>query len=481
VKQNALVYGLAVAGAATARALLARGYDVLAADDSDTPARRQLAADLGVELVIGPGAEELAALISRSDVIVPAPGIPEEHPVIAGAHGRGVRIAGEIELAYDWEQERAGGPRPLLAITGTDGKTTTTLLTVAMLEAAGLRAVAAGNTDVPLVTAVDLDVDVLVVECTSFRLAWTEHFRGTAAAWLNLAPDHLNWHRSMATYAAAKGRIFDNQRPNDVAIGHADDAEVMRRLAVAPGRHVTFALAGADYQVAGDVLISPHGEITEVAAMRRSLPHDITNGLAAAALVLETALADGTAVHAALASFAGPPHRIELVAEAEGVAWFNDSKATTPHAAAAAIGGFDHVVLIAGGRNKGLDLAPMAAAPGRVRTVVAVGEASDDVAAAFTAVGVAVQRASTMPEAVDVAGAAALPGDVVLLSPGCASFDWYPEGGFEARGDHFRHLVREYVRSLRSPASPHTRAAAGRSPVGASSLASENGSRDDDA
>jgi UDP-N-acetylmuramoylalanine--D-glutamate ligase len=203
--------------------------------------------------------------------------------------------------------------------------------------------------------------------------------------------------------------------------------------------------------------------------------------LAAAALVLETGLADSTAVHAALASFAGPPHRIELVAEAEGVAWFNDSKATTPHAAAAAIGGFDHVVLIAGGRNKGLDLAPMAAAPGRVRTVVAVGEASDDVAAAFTAVGVAVQRAASMPEAVDVAGAAALPGDVVLLSPGCASFDWYPEGGFEARGDHFRDLVREYVRSLRSPAPPPTDcAAAGRPSAGASSLASENGSRDDD-
>ena len=150
-------------------------------------------------------------------------------------------------------------------------------------------------------------------------------------------------------------------------------------------------------------------------------------------------------VAAALASFIGPPHRIELVAEAGGVAWFNDSKATTPHAAAAAIGGFGRVVLIAGGRNKGLDLAPMAAAPERIRTVVAIGEASGDVAAAFAATGIPIVVASSMSEAVDVAGAAALPGDVVLLSPGCASFDWYPDGGFEARGDHFRDVVRQYL------------------------------------
>ena len=360
---TALVYGLAVAGAATVRALAARGFDVVAADDADTPARRQLAADLGVELVIAPDDDQLAALVERSDVVVPAPGVPERHRVIAAAQRQGRRLVSEIELAYEWEQERRGGPRPMLAITGTDGKTTTTLLTVAMLEAAGCRAVAAGNTDVPLVTAVDLDVDAFVVECTSFRLAWTERFRGEAAAWLNLAPDHLNWHDSLATYAAAKGKIFANQRSSDVAIGFADDPEVMRHLAGAPGRHVTFAAADADYRVEGGMLISPRGEIAAVASMRRSLPHDVTNGLAAAALVLETGLADVASVAGALASFVGPPHRIELVAEAGGVAWFNDSKATTPHAAAAAIGGFDHIVLIAGGRNKGLDLAPMAAAP----------------------------------------------------------------------------------------------------------------------
>lgn len=454
---RALVYGLAVAGAATVRAMTARGVDVVAADDADTRQRRALAADLGVDLVIAPDDRELASLVERSDVVVPAPGVPEDHRVMSIARDRNRRLASEIELAYEWEQERPGGARPMLAVTGTDGKTTTTLWAVEMLAAGGCRAVAAGNTDVPLVAALDLDVDAFVVECTSFRLALTEHFRGEAAAWLNLAPDHLNWHRSMATYSAAKNKIYAQQRPDDVAIGFALDAEVMRQLDQAPARHVTFGADDADYRVVDDALVGPVGTLASVASLRRRLPHDLTNGLAAAALVLESRLADREAVASGLASFVGPPHRIELVGTADGVEWYNDSKATTPHAASVAIAGFDSVVLIAGGRNKGLDLAPMAAHADRVRALVAVGEAADVIADAFAGAvpSTRILRASTMPEAVDVAGAAARPGDVVLLSPGCASFDWYPDGGYEARGDHFRELVR--ARHASGAATRHER------------------------
>jgi UDP-N-acetylmuramoylalanine--D-glutamate ligase len=170
----------------------------------------------------------------------------------------------------------------------------------------------------------------------------------------------------------------------------------------------------------------------------------VTNGLAAAALVLETGLVGPGAVADALAAFDGPPHRIELVGDAGGVQWYDDSKATTPHAASAAIRGFDHVVLIAGGLNKGLDLSPMAAEARRIRTVVAIGEAAADVAAAFAGAA-PVTTAASMAEAVDRAGRAARPGDVVLLSPGCASFDWYPDGGYPARGDDFARHVREWL------------------------------------
>ncbi len=305
-------------------------------------------------------------------------------------------------------------------------------------------AVAAGNTDVPLVTALDLDVDAFVVECTSFRLAATSRFRGEAAVWLNLAPDHLNWHASMDTYEAAKARLFDQQRPGDVAIGFADDPVVMRHLRAAPGRRRTFALTGADYRVEDGALVGPAGALGAVATLRRTLPHDLTNGLAAASLVLEAGLAGRDAVAAGLASFTGPPHRIELVGEDGDVRWYNDSKATTPHAASAAIRAFDHVVLIAGGLNKGLDLAPMAAERARLRTVVAIGDAADVVAATFDGVAPVV-RATSMEEAVALAGAAARPGDAVLLSPGCASFDWYPDGGYPARGDDFRRLVHHHL------------------------------------
>jgi UDP-N-acetylmuramoylalanine--D-glutamate ligase len=445
---RALVHGLAVAGASAVRALRRHGADVVVTDDDVTPGRRELADELGVELIAEPSATLLADLVSGCDLVCPSPGVPETHPLIALALDTGVELVSEIELAYRWEQERPGGPRPLLAVTGTDGKTTTTLLAVEMLRAAGLRTIDAGNTSTPLVDAVALDLDAFVVEATSFRLAWTPTFRADAAAWLNLAPDHLNWHASMDSYEAAKARIFANQRPDDVAIGHADDPVVMRRLAEAPARHRTFGLASADYCVSDGALTGPAGEICPVEVMRRSLPHDLTNALAASALCLETGLADAAAIRTALASFTGPPHRLEHIGSWDGIDWFNDSKATTPHAAAAAIRSFDRIVLIAGGHDKGVDLAPMAADRRRVSALVAMGATAGAVADAFTGVE-RIETVDRLDEAVAAARRLARPGDTVLLSPGCASFDQYT--GFEARGDHFRTLVR-----LQHTADRHT-------------------------
>ncbi|MBG7604398.1 MAG: UDP-N-acetylmuramoyl-L-alanine--D-glutamate ligase [Actinobacteria bacterium] len=446
--KRALVYGLGVAGESTARALLRRGVEVIAADDDVTPERLALAAELKIDLVERPGERDLEMLIRSSDVVSPAPGVPETHDVITTSLERGVALMSEIELAYRWEQQRPGGPRPMLAVTGTDGKTTTTLLTVEILRAAGLRSVDAGNTSTPLVDAIELDLDVFVVECTSFRLAWTPTFRAEAAVWLNLAPDHLNWHRSMATYEAAKARVFVNQRADDCAIGFVDDNTVMSQVEVAPGRHVSFGLNGADYFLKADldteraggggVLTGPAGTIAPTSVMRRSLPHDITNALAASALVMESELAGPDAIANALASFTGPPHRLENIGTWGEVAWFNDSKATTPHAAAAAIHSFDHIVLIAGGYDKGVDLASMAIEADRVDSVVALGATAPAVVAAFGSVA-EVHIVDDIPAAVDRARDIARPGSTVLLSPGCASFDQYKS--FDRRGDHFRSLV----------------------------------------
>jgi UDP-N-acetylmuramoylalanine--D-glutamate ligase len=456
---TALVYGLAVAGASTVRALRQRDIDVVVVDDDVTDARRALAADLDVELLGSMPPEALDRLVASCDLVSPAPGIPETHAVVDSARRHDVELVSEIELAYRWEQQRDGGPRPMLAITGTDGKTTTTLLTVEILRAAGLRTIDAGNTSTPLVDAIEQDLDAFVVECTSFRLAWTPTFRAEAAVWLNLAPDHLNWHSSMATYEASKARIFANQRPTDTAIGFATDPVVMRNLDAAPGRKRSFGLETGDYHSVvtnGErVLVGPDGEIVRSSTMKRALPHDITNTLAAAALVLESGLADVAHVQRAVGSFTGPPHRLELVADRNGIAWFNDSKATTPHAATAAIRSFDRIVLIAGGYDKGVDLSAMAGHPDRVKRVIAIGATGPTLAAAFRRVDadVAVDVVSDLAQAVARADATAEPGDTVLLSPGCASFDQY--AGFEARGDHFRSLVAELGPGTSRSATSH--------------------------
>ena len=435
-----LVHGLAIAGASTVRALQRRGHEVVVTDDAIDDHKHDLAGALGVVLLQTP--HDLRAFACQFDLIAPAPGVPETHDLFAAASAADVEVVSEIELAYRWEQERPKGPRPILAVTGTDGKTTTTDMTVAMLRAGGVRAQAVGNTDVPFVDALDSDAEAFVVECSSFRLAATREFRGDAAVWLNFAPDHLNWHATLASYESTKAQVYRRQREGDVAIGHAADPTVMRHLEQAPGRRRTFGLDAADYHLDGTTLVGPAGPIVETTSMLRSLPHDVTNALAASALVLETGLVGTDAIAAALSTFVAQPHRLEVLGEHGGTTWYNDSKATTPHAAATAVRAFDSLVLIAGGSRKGVDLSPMAAEAHRVRAVVAIGEAAPDVTAVFRAT-TPVTQAATMGDAVRAAADLARPGDAVVLSPGCASFDWY--GGYPERGDDFRRLVAELV------------------------------------
>jgi UDP-N-acetylmuramoylalanine--D-glutamate ligase len=319
-----------------------------------------------------------------------------------------------------------------------------TELTRAMLSASGREARAVGNTEVPLVAAIEEpDVDVFVVEASSFRLLHTQHFAPAVATWLNLAPDHLDNHATLDAYIAAKARLWSDQAPDQVAIGNADDPVVLAHLATAPARHVTFGLGpDADNRLQGDRLVLADGAVlAEVAELPRALPHDLANALAAAASAVH---GGGTVAgaHDALVAFTGLPHRVSLVGEAGGVRWYDDSKATAPHATRAAVRGFESVVLIAGGRNKGLDLRELAADIDHVRAVVAIGEAGPEVAAAFDGVR-PVRAATSMDEAVAAAASLARPGDTVLLSPGCASFDWY--GSYGERGDDFVRAVSELL------------------------------------
>ena len=432
---TALVVGLGIAGAASARALVQRGWSVTATDDQLAPAaaeRARVLADLGVQAVARPDAAELRGLVAAADVVVPSPGVPYAHPALADARARGTSVWSEFELASRWAPEL-----PLVAVTGTNGKTTVTTLVAAMLQASGRRTAAVGNTDVPLVDVLDGTLDVAVVEASSFRLEFTETFAPAIALWLNFAPDHLDWHPSLDHYRAAKAKVWSAQGPGDLAIASADDPVVAAAAEGLRSRVETVGLARGDWRREGDDLVGPPGRLLAVAELARALPHDVTNALAAAAAAL-AAGAELDAVQSVLRSFRGLPHRLALVGEHGGVRWYDDSKATVPAAAASAIAAFEAVVLIAGGRNKGLDLSPLAADASRVRHVVAIGEAADDVAVAFAG-RTPVSRATSMDEAVALAAGVAEQGDAVLLSPGCASFDWY--AGYGERGDDFARAV----------------------------------------
>lgn len=440
-----LVYGVGVAGLATLRAVQARGYDPIVVDDRVTAEKAAAVAALGCEVLERPSSSQLGALISSCAFVAPSPGVPETHPVIDESRARSVPLRSELDLAYEWESKRPGGARPMVAVTGTDGKTTTVLMTEAILSAAGRRPVACGNTEIPLVEALDMNVDCFVVEATSFRLAFVESFRTAASAWLNLAPDHLDWHSSMATYEAAKARIWDHVGADDAAIGTADDPVVMRHLNAAPCRRYSVGHESGEYRVEGNHLVSPLGPIMPVDKLSRSLPHDRINALTATALAVESGLAGADSAAAALSTFRGPKHRIEFVSETRGVRFYDDSKATTPHAALTAMRGFDRIVLVAGGRNKGLDLSAMASEVDRLTAVVLLGDSRDELARVFHG-KCPVEIADSMADAVQCAMRVARPGDVVLLSPGCTSLDMY--GGYAERGDDFARCVREMAEQV---------------------------------
>lgn len=263
-----------------------------------------------------------------------------------------------------------------------------------------------------------------------------------------MAPDHLDpsgvgSHASMADYVAAKGRIWADQSADQVAIGNLDDPVVAGELTRAAARHVTFGLGpAADNRLEGDRLVLDTGDtLAEVPELHRAFPHDLANTLAAAATSVH---AGGTvaAARTALLAFRGLPHRVSLVGEAGGVRWFDDSKATAPHATRAAVRAFPSVVLIAGGRNKGLDLTELAEESAHIRAVVAIGESGPDVAVAFEGRR-PVRLAASMDDAVEAAASLAHDGDVVLLSPACASFDWYSSYG--ERGDDFVRAVNQHL------------------------------------
>ena len=428
----ALVYGLGQAGESLARQLLRQGWSLKLGDDSEAAQPRADALGLDLDVAADP-----MYSVRDADVVAPGPGVPIHHPIIQTAIRLGIPVWSEFEFVSRW------GHPPLVAVTGTNGKTTVCTLVTDMLAVSGKKVVAAGNNELPLVDALDLELDLIVVEASSFRLEFTETFRPVVGTWLNVSDDHLDWHGSLSAYVSAKAKLWAHQRAEDRAIANADDARVLDLGRHAPSHLLTFALGDttADAHLDGDDLVVMGDRLIGRTELKRSWPHDVSNALAAAL----TAISVGASVESCgrvLREFGGLPHRVELIGDAGGVRFYDDSKATTPASVVTAVAGFDSVVLIAGGRNKGLDLGALNEVSDRVRAVIAIGEAAHEVERAFgTARPVFV--ATSMDDAVRKASEAARPGDAVLLSPGCSSFDWYRN--YAERGDDFARAVHALV------------------------------------
>ncbi|MGO9873019.1 MAG: UDP-N-acetylmuramoyl-L-alanine--D-glutamate ligase [Acidimicrobiia bacterium] len=436
-----VVIGLAATGMAVTRVLRAEGWDVTILEDvpngSSAYAGRAIEAhDLGAQILETPSVESIRIAVASADLVVPSPLVPFAHPALDAARDSGIPIRSEIDLAG------ARAHAPIVAISGTNGKTTVTTLAAAMLNESGRRAVAAGNVGRPLIDAAGDDVDVLVAEVSSFQLACSETFHPHVAVVLAITPDHLDWHGSYERYVSDKARISAHQTADDLLVFDADDADASMIAHTTDARAVGFSrnadAIGRAREVDGQLLTADDTVMASVAGMRRALVHDRTNALAAGVAALAVG-ATPAGIRSALASYATLPHRVALVGEANGVRWYDDSKATNPDATLRALESFDSVVLLAGGRNKGLDLGVLARAATRVRGVVAFGEASTDIVAAFGESSTVVAVAS-MHDAVRAAAQLARAGDAVLLSPACASFDAY--ANYAERGDDFAAEVR---------------------------------------
>jgi len=439
--RRVLVYGLGLSGTAAAAFLRRRGVEVVGVD-------ARAAADLDLGALVGdagfsvlPGGEP-STLPDGIDGVVLSPGVPGDRPLVVDARGRGVPVIAEVELAFPF---LAG---PVVGITGSNGKSTTTAMTGHLLAGAGIPVEVCGNIGLPLTAVADGEPGrTFVVELSSFQLETTDTFRPRAAALLNLSPDHLDRYADMGGYAAAKQRIFRRQGDREVAVLNADDAAVAGLAVPSRRRFFSRLTAVADgCSLVGDEVIEAGSDRDRVLFVAADVslpgPHHLENAMAASLLAMAAGV-PAASLAPSLRTFKGLPHRTEPVGEVGGVRYFDDSKGTNVGATAKALEGFadDTVHLILGGRGKGTGLGVelVDLIRRKVRRAYLIGEEAARFGRELEGV-VPLHRSLRLEVAVAEAAAAASDGDVVLLSPACASFDQFRN--YHHRGEVFQHLVR---------------------------------------
>ena len=430
-----LVYGLGESGVAATRALTQRGKEVLVADGRDDERLRETLAALDVPGVLGSG----SGVLERIDRIVASPGISPRNPVLRAAGARGIPIISEVGLGLELLGERAR----VAAVTGTNGKTTVVDMLHRMLEASGVPHAVAGNSWRSLTGCVDeaRTAGLLVLEVSSFQLHYLQSPGFEVAALLNVRPDHLNWHSSFEEYSCDKLRIFEGQRAEDLALVSA--ADPIGRAAIGTIKAETLVVGEGDTALREGRLLLRGSHLADVTELRFAGTHNHENALFAAAAAQRLGAELGE-IRETLIEYESKSHRMRVAAQISGVTYVDDSKATNPAAVAAALESFDvPVVLILGGSEKNTDFSEVLPGLGVCRAVVCQGEAGPRIAAYLEDEGFqdAVHRTPDLEKAVESAAELARPGDVVLLSPGCASFDQFP--GYAERGDAFIGFARD--------------------------------------
>ena len=431
--KQVVVLGLGISGMEAATLLQDRGAQVTvrdnAANDGRVSERAEVLRQRGITVELG---KDIPAT-TRFDFCVLSPGINPSAPLVRGLIAAGLPMLGELEVAYRFCE------CPIVAITGTNGKTTTTELVDAVLDAGGKRSMASGNIGTAFSAAVreSKNLDVMVLEVSSFQLEQIAEFRPHVSVHLNLTPDHLDRYKSMEEYEAAKWQVFRNQTAEDFAIVNTN-----LRLPKMAAKKITFNVAGAaaDYQLIDGWLVARGEKVLEQSKTNLIGPHNAENMLAALAVADIYGIAREAAIRA-LCNYKPLPHRCEKVGEIEGVTFINDSKATNIDALEKALLAMRApVVLIAGGKDKGLDFSGLRElVHEKVEDVVLIGQMTEKLFETWHAV-VPCVRASSLADAVDKSRQLAKPGDVVLFSPGCSSFDMFRD--YEDRGDQFRALVQ---------------------------------------
>ncbi|MEU2831783.1 UDP-N-acetylmuramoyl-L-alanine--D-glutamate ligase [Streptomyces lavendulae] len=458
--RNITVAGLGVSGVSAARALAGLGASVTVVDGGDSEGHRARAAELeaaGISVRLG----DADTLPEGTDLVVTSPGWQPGSPLFEAAGKAGVDVVGDVEIAWLLRGENAA---PWLAITGTNGKTTTTQMLASILRAAGLKTAAVGNIGTPIIDVVtgDETYDVLAVELSSYQLHWAPSVRAHSAAVLNLAPDHLDWHGSMDAYAADKGRIYEGNTvacvynvadpATEALVVEADVEEGCRAIGFTLGAPGPSMLGVVDGILVDRAFVENRQknaqELAEVKDVNPPAPHNIANALAAAALARAFGV-EPRAVRDGLRDFRPDAHRVSYVDEVGGVTYIDDSKATNTHAAEASLAAFEPVVWIAGGLAKGATFDELVQkSADRLRAVVLIGADRALIAEALARHApevpvVDLERTDTgaMLAAVREAARLAKSGDTVLLAPACASMDMF--ANYNKRGDAFADAVRE--------------------------------------